>query len=49
MNGSRRNSIAGEFGDSRLGAVIVNQRLASGSRGDERGKGGFVERAAAPG
>ena len=36
--------VAGEFGDGFFRAVIVDEGLASGGGGDERGDGGIVER-----
>ena len=44
----RVSLFTGELGDRLLGALIVNQRLAGDSRGDQRGDGGVVERAWQP-
>ena len=37
-------SVARKFGHRFLGAVIINQRFASGSCGDESSRGGVIER-----
>ena len=36
--------VARKFGHRFLGAVIIDQRFAGGGCGDERGRGGVVER-----
>jgi len=36
--------VARKFGHRFLGAIIIDERLAGGGRGDERGRGGVVER-----
>src|SRR6266568_175275 len=41
-------SVAGEFGGGAFGAGVVDQGLAVGGRGDERGGGGVVELAWQP-
>src|SRR6266704_3917435 len=41
-------SVAGEFGGGAFGAGVVDQGLAVGGRGDERGGGGVVELSGEP-
>jgi hypothetical protein len=43
-----RTLLASEFGHGFLRAIVVNERLAGGGRGDERRDGGVVERAWQP-